>query len=79
MGFIERELERIAVALREPRSEDEYHQLYAAQQALSWSLEPTGFRKPYDTILDIPVKTGDCLSSLYPCPSLNNRDLHELK
>lgn len=48
MGFIERELNRIAVALREPRTEDEYTKLYAAQLALSWSLEPQMFKAPYD-------------------------------
>jgi hypothetical protein len=40
MGFIERELRRIS-----------YRQLYAAQQALVWALDPDGFRAPYETIL----------------------------
>jgi hypothetical protein len=56
MGFIERELERISGALRARQiGTDEYRQLYAAQQALGWALEPLGFRAPYDTILDIPT------------------------
>jgi len=46
MSFIQRELDKIAVALREPRPADEYRQLYAAQQALSWASEPTGFKAP---------------------------------
>jgi hypothetical protein len=47
MGFIERELERISVAVRARQAKqsdtDEYRQLYAAQRALSWALEPPWF------------------------------------
>lgn len=50
MSFIERELRRIEVALHEPQTDERYCQLYAAQQALGWALEPTGFMSPYDTI-----------------------------
>jgi hypothetical protein len=50
MGFIERELERIAAALRDPERKAEHRELYAAQQALSWAIEPEGFRCPYETI-----------------------------
>jgi hypothetical protein len=64
MGFIERELERISEAVRTRQAEqsdtDEYRQLYAAQQALSWALEPLGFQAPYETILDTPAGSGDC-------------------
>lgn len=64
MGFIERELKRISDAVRARQAgqsdTDEYRQLYAAQQALSWALEPTGFRAPCDTILDTPADAGDC-------------------
>ena len=31
----------------------EYEKLYAAQQALSWALDPTGFKAPYDVITGI--------------------------
>ena len=48
MSFIQRELDRIAVALREPREGEEYSRLYAAQQALSWAMEPDWFKAPYD-------------------------------
>lgn len=55
---IEKELERIGAALRAqrkalpPNGDDSglprsYHELYAAQQALSWALEPEGFKSPY--------------------------------
>lgn len=50
MSFIQRELDRIASALRSPQSADRYCQLYAAQQALSWALDPTGFATPSDTV-----------------------------
>ncbi len=66
MGFVERELERIEVALREPRSAEEWNQLYAAQQALSWALEPIGFKAPYDTIMGTQEGSEDCPSPLSP-------------
>lgn len=59
-GFIERELKRIAEALHEPCSADEYRQLYAAQQALSWALEPEGFKRPYDMLRGIRSELADC-------------------
>lgn len=51
MGFVQRELERIECALHEPQSSERYCQLYAAQQALSWTLEPSGFASSYETIV----------------------------
>lgn len=68
MGFIRRELERIERGLREPQSSERYCQLYAAQQALSWALEPSRFALPYDTIMsdrlrplrDTPASLEDC-------------------
>lgn len=61
MSFIQRELDKIEKALHEPQHKDKYDQLYAAQQALAWALEPQGFRNPYNTILDIPALTADDL------------------
>jgi hypothetical protein len=49
-GFIQRELDRIAGALRRAPSPECHQRLYAAQQALSWALEPNGFAAPYDVI-----------------------------
>jgi hypothetical protein len=66
MGFIDRELTRIATALREPRSGDEYRQLYAAQQALSWTLEPTGYKAPFEQILNTEEGSKDCRESSHP-------------
>ena len=50
IGFVSRELDRIAAALREPQPPKRYVELYAAQQALSWSLDPEHFSAPLDTI-----------------------------
>ena len=70
MSFIERELDRITKALHERHEEDDiYRQLYAAQQALSWALEPEGVKAPYSTIMGTPEATADCPSSSYRDPS----------
>jgi hypothetical protein len=54
MSFIQRELDKIEAALDSgDLSQDAYIQLYAAQQALSWALDPTGYRSPYNTIKGI--------------------------
>lgn len=50
MAFIQRELERISTALREDQQPSQKASLYAAQQALSWVLDPVLFKCPYDTI-----------------------------
>jgi len=31
-------------------SQDAYVQLHAAQQALAWALDPTGYKSPYNAI-----------------------------
>ena len=38
--YVERALERVHLALNEPREPAERDRLYAAQQALSWALDP---------------------------------------
>ena len=68
-GFIERELERIGKALHEPRFADQYDQLYAARQALSWALEPDGFKRPYDMLTGTPADSEDCSAVRRPLPS----------
>jgi hypothetical protein len=52
VGFVQRELDRIAEALRETQTTKRYAELYAAQQALSWAIEPQGFAAPLDVIRD---------------------------
>jgi len=71
MSFIRRELDRISTALAERGSSD-YEQLYAAQQALSWALEPTGYKSPYDAIKGTPGDSADCPALSCPLPSLGS-------
>jgi hypothetical protein len=58
IGFVQRELDRVGSALRQPQSESNYAELYAVQQALLWVLEPTGFKSPYDMLLDATPVDG---------------------
>lgn len=46
MGFLERELERLASAMDATRSEDEFSFLAIAYQALSWSRDPDNVLRP---------------------------------
>ena len=69
MSFIQRELDRIAGALREAPDPECYQRLYAAQQALSWALEPAGFKSPYELITGTPANSEDCPAC--PCPPLS--------
>jgi len=71
MSFIKRELDRISVALSDPCAPD-YEQLYAAQQALAWALEPTGYKSPYDAIRGTREDSADCPLLSCPLPSLSN-------
>jgi hypothetical protein len=59
MGFIERESERISAAIVNPDNAGVRDQLYAAQQALGWASEPTGFKSPYDMIMGFPGEPVD--------------------
>lgn len=65
IGFVQRELDRIAVALREAPNPECHGRLYAAQQALSWALEPNGFKSPYVWAMGTPADSEGCPS--YPC------------
>ncbi len=69
MGFIERELEKISAALRESQAAEHYDRLYAAQQALAWVLEPTGFKAPYNAIMCTEEDSKGCLSESRPVSS----------
>ncbi|HEU4662129.1 MAG TPA: hypothetical protein VFS63_15870 [Pseudolabrys sp.] len=69
MSFIQREIDRIGEALRHPQSGSHYAELYAAQQALAWASEPTGFASPFVMIMGIPEGLKDCPSASNPEPS----------
>ena len=50
MSPIQGELERLSRSLREPQSPERYAQLYAAQQALAWAVDPETYAGPESTI-----------------------------
>jgi hypothetical protein len=60
MGVVRRELDQIAEALREPQPPKRYIELYAAQQALSWALDPENYASPMVVIAEgrIVAPTG---------------------
>lgn len=69
MSFVTREIEQISGLLGQGKSaREDYDQLYAAQQALVWSLEPESFRSPLNMIaggptlplMDIPADSEGC-------------------
>jgi hypothetical protein len=77
MSFIQRELERIGSELTTSQSA-RYAELYAAQQALVWALEPTGFKSPYDMLVqikDTQEGSKDCPEGSDRFAFLNNPDL----
>jgi len=43
-----------------------YDRLYSAQQALSWALEPQGFKSPFNTIAGTPADSANCSADLRP-------------
>ena len=60
MSFIKRELDRIRHVLCDPSKHNRYDELYAAQQALEWALEPHGYASPMKMITDIPGDSIGC-------------------
>lgn len=77
MGFIQREIDRLAMALREELDEKRYTQLYAAQQALAWALEPGGIKYPYDEIMGTEASEAGYLLKSYPLVSSETCDRFE--
>ena len=57
-SYIERELQRIGQALRAEPNGEKYGELYAAQQALAWALDPNNYRAPTDAITGEPVQAS---------------------
>jgi len=66
MNFTQREFNRINKALASGEAIPKYDQLYAAQQALAWVLEPNGVKSPYDLIMDTPEGSTNCLDEDRP-------------
>jgi hypothetical protein len=59
MRFVRRELHLIQGLLSVAEGE-RYARLYAAQEAFAWSLEPSGFMPPVESIEGIPEDSEDC-------------------
>lgn len=68
MGFVERELAKLSRALVSDPDGVRYAELYAAQQALSWSLDPQGFKPPFAMITGIQEGSGDCSADSHHSP-----------
>jgi len=66
MSFIQRELDRIGEALRQPQSGNHYAELHAAQQALAWATDPSGFASPFSSITGSRGETEDCSARIRP-------------
>src|SRR5438067_1800556 len=60
MSLIQEELDRVTRALHEPQEPNRYGQLYAAQQALAWVVDPDTYAAPGATILDGLVQPPTC-------------------
>lgn len=54
MSFVEREINKINFELHNAQTKDIYDQLYIAQQALVWSLDPEMVKSPYNYIMQVP-------------------------
>lgn len=64
MRLVEKELDRIGGALRQVNPVPQYDQLYAAQQALLWVLDPETYNAPFAMLMKISDDTrqgsADC-------------------
>jgi hypothetical protein len=59
MGFVQRENDKIGISLRDTPKGSRYDELYAAQQALAWSLDPLNFESPLAMINRFAVSTRE--------------------
>jgi hypothetical protein len=71
MSFIECELQKLSRALIDAPEGAQRSELYAAQQALLWAMEPAGFQSPHDMITGSAPNSKDCSVDIRPCPSAN--------
>jgi ribonuclease HI len=60
MSFVSRELEKLSRALQSEPQGNHYAELYAAQQALSWAMEPQGFKAPLVMIMGTQQGSEGC-------------------
>jgi hypothetical protein len=74
ISFVQRELDRIHNALGDERTNPKYPELYAAQQALAWALDPRCARSPFDTVMGTQEAKEDCPEYPHPVPFSGTRD-----
>ncbi len=72
MSFIAREIEKLSRALCTDQQRPDYKELYAAQQALSWALDPKAFKAPYLTIMGTQGGSEDCSVDIRHSPLPDN-------
>lgn len=65
MSFIQRELDRVQMAIPQA-SASVRDRLMAAQQALSWALDPVVYAPPYSSITGNPVAAEGCSAESRP-------------
>lgn len=73
MGMIARELELLGRTLRDDPN-GRYDELYAAQQALAWALDPHAFRSPVVMLTGTQAGSTDCSggSRRSPLPDISD-------
>jgi hypothetical protein len=71
MSFIQREIDRIRPLLVANPDQPE---LYAAQQALCWALEPSGVKSPYEMITCSGAEPEGCSAPSHPTQSSDTFD-----
>jgi hypothetical protein len=77
MSFVQRELDRIHGALTSQPSPEHYAELYAAQQALVWVLDPATFKAPYHMLaICTQGDSEDCPAGSDHSAFLDNRADH---
>lgn len=69
MSFVQRELNKISSALLQEADEGRKNELYVAQQALFWVLDPSSYRTPFNMIMDIQAEPKDCSAHNHQPPS----------
>ena len=66
MSFLARELEKLSRALCENPQRDNHLELYAAQQALSWAMDPKAVKSPYEMLTGIQEDSVGCSVGNHP-------------
>lgn len=66
MSFVQREIDRISSELRLSPKPNDYDLLYLTQQALSWAIDPDGYKSPMVMLRGTQEGTEDCSVDPHP-------------